>query len=88
MLLCRRELEGFMMVVDLSNLAGLMCGFLGALCLTFALTLTSGPEGVGPSRAPVIEASRPALFPLGLVLICAGFALQLPAAVRAVFWMS
>jgi hypothetical protein len=38
------------------------------------------PEGIGPSRSPVIEAERPAFFPWGLRLLWGGFLMQLPAA--------
>jgi hypothetical protein len=40
----------------------------------------SCPQSIEPSLAPVIEAHRPVFVPLGLVLICLGFGLQLPAA--------
>jgi hypothetical protein len=43
------------------------------------------PQGIRPSRAPVIEAEKPAYVPWGLGLIWVGFALQVPAASVALF---
>ena len=41
------------------------------------------PTGIAPSRAPVIEAEKPAYVPWGLGIICLGFLLQLPSALAA-----
>jgi hypothetical protein len=43
------------------------------------------PQGIGPSRAPVIEAEKPAYVPWGLELIWVGSALQVPVASVALF---
>ena len=45
------------------------------------------PQGIGPSRAPVIEAEKPAYAPwgLGLIWVWVAFALQVPAASVALF---
>jgi hypothetical protein len=103
------------------NLLGVISSFVGALLLTYALTMTSlnyklvetkehgvaiclndklvasgfgggiimsddpCPQAIGPSRAPVIEAERPAFFAWGLRLLWVGFFLQLPAAFLATF---
>jgi hypothetical protein len=67
-----------------------------AICLDHKLVMSGNggaiivsdapcPQGIGPSRTPVIEAEKPAFVPWGLGLICVGFALQLPTATVAFF---
>ena len=48
-----------------------------------SLTNEPCPQAIGPSRAPVIEAEKPAYVPCGLALVCVGFLLQLPSALLA-----